>query len=244
MERAFKPMPKASAVDYVIEQLKDQLMQNTIKPGDKLPSELELCAQLGVSRGSVRSAMKVFEALGVIDIRAGDGTYVCDSISAKNFNPMIFSLLIMKPGFHDVVQFREKIELDIVDLIIKDPHLTEQVLPKLEMNLKDLYFLQQNNATPEEFFKSEEDFHGILASGCNNVIFETVYRYIFEFFSLDILCSHMRQRYGAVAVNDHTGIYQAIKNQDFSMAKQAIHNSAKSWTELTKNTQLEEKEGD
>lgn len=240
MENNFKPMSKGSAVDYVIEQIKDRLMRNVIKPGDKLPSELELCAQLGVSRGSVRSAMKVFETLGVIDIRVGDGTYVRDSISSQNLNPLIFSLLILKPGFHDIVQFREKLELDIVDLIIKDEQLTAQAVPKLEENLKNLYFLQQTNASPEAFFESDQEFHSILAKSCNNIIFETVYRYIFEFFSFEILYSHMKQSYGSVAANDHTRIYQAIKSQDFSMAKEAIHGSAASWVELTKNEPSEE----
>lgn len=234
MENTFKPMPRNSAVDYVIDQLKNQLMQNIIKPGDKLPSETELCANLGVSRGSLRSAMKVFETLGVVDIRVGDGTYVCDSVSSKNLNPLIFSLLILKPGFEDIVQFREKIELDIVDLIIKDAQLTEQILPRLEANLKDLYFLQQTNASPDKFFENEQEFHYLLANGCQNIIFETVYHYIFEFFSFNILYAHMKQKYGEVAVRDHTKIYEAIRSQSFSTAKSAIHASSLSWVDLTK----------
>lgn len=234
MENLFTPMQKNSAVDYVIEQVKAQLLCGQILPGDKLPSESELCANLGVSRGSLRSAMKVFEALGVVDIRAGDGTYVCETISSKNLNPLIFSLLILKPGFRDIVQFREKIELDILELIIKDPSLTEQILPKLESNLQHLRFLQQTNASPESFFENEQDFHHILACGCGNLIFKTVYYFIFEFFGFDILYSHTKQEYGSVAARDHTRIYEAIKNQDFSMAKLAISESAKSWVELTK----------
>lgn len=234
MENMFTPMQKNSAVDYVIGQIKDQLMRNIIKPGDRLPSESELCANLGVSRGSLRSAMKVFETLGVVDIRAGDGTYVCDSISPKNLNPLIFSLLILKPGFENIVQFREKIELDILELIIKDTQLTAQIIPKLELNLEHLRILQQTNASPEKFFENEQEFHHILASGCANIVFETVYHFIFEFFSFDILYSHTKQEYGSVAVRDHTKIYEAIKNRDFSMAKLAINESAKSWVELTK----------
>lgn len=50
----------------------------------------------------------------------------------------------------------------------------------------------------------------------------------------------MKQSYGSVAANDHTNIYQAIKSQDFSMAKEAIHGSATSWVELTENEPTEE----
>ena len=232
MENLFTPMPKNSAVDYVIDQLKHQLMANLIKPGDKLPSEAELCANLGVSRGSLRSAMKVFETLGVVDIRPGDGTYVCTSISSKNLNPLIFSLLILRPGFKDVVQFREKMELDILELIIRDEQLTQAILPKLEENLRHLDHLRQEKASVEQFFDSEKDFHRILADGCGNLIFRSVYCFIFEFFSMDVLHSHMRQEYGSTAFRDHTQIYEAIKSRDFSMAKLAIKDSALSWVNL------------
>ena len=77
MENLFTPMQKNSAVDYVIEQIKAQLLCGQILPGDKLPSESELCANLGVSRGSLRSAMKVFEALGVVDIRSCENGVIC-----------------------------------------------------------------------------------------------------------------------------------------------------------------------
>ena len=228
-----EPMHKGSAVDFVINQIKDLLMRNIIKPGDRLPSETEMCERLGVSRGSLRSAMKVFEALGVVDIRVGDGTYVCSTLSAENLNPLIFSLLIVRPGFDDFVKFREKIELDILDLIMKDPELIKAILPKLEKNLEELHRMREDEATSTNaFWENEKEFHMILADGCNNIIFKTVYSFTFDFFSCYIEASHKRQEYCNIVCRDHQRIYKAILDRNFSASKTAIIESMESWVNL------------
>ena len=81
-----KPRTNISAPNYVIEEIRDALLNRSMKPGDRLPSELELAALYGVSRGSVRQAMKALEILGIVSIRPGDGTYVNTSISEKSLS--------------------------------------------------------------------------------------------------------------------------------------------------------------
>ncbi len=57
-------------------QLKNQLMAGVWKVGEKLPSENELCASLGVSRVTVRAAIQQLEILGLVETRHGDGNFV------------------------------------------------------------------------------------------------------------------------------------------------------------------------
>ena len=64
-----KASKRESAVDIVVNNIKQLLIDRRLKPGDKLPSELEISEGLGVSRGSVREAMKILSAFGLIDIR-------------------------------------------------------------------------------------------------------------------------------------------------------------------------------
>lgn len=64
------------AVDSALHGLRSLIADGTLRPGDKLPSEGELCEQLGVSRGSLREAIRMLSALGVLDTRHGSGTYV------------------------------------------------------------------------------------------------------------------------------------------------------------------------
>jgi len=233
MSDLFTPKVKASAVDYIVNQIKNLLITGKIKPGDKLPTEQEIADGLGVSRGSVRSAMKVFEAVGVIEIKVGDGTYVCTSLNSKSFNPMMFSLLILNPSLPMLSQFREKVEFDIIELIMNNKELSQKIIPLLEKNLEDFRKLQENDATTrEEFAENDKQFHHILSSSCDNVIFQTVYDYIFEFFFPHITDSHYRQSHGMVAGAVHKKIFEAIKTGDIALARVAVEEAVVAWYSL------------
>ena len=65
----FKKDKRESAVDIVVNNIKQLLIERKLKPGDRLPSELEISEGMGVSRGSVREAMKILTAFGLVDIR-------------------------------------------------------------------------------------------------------------------------------------------------------------------------------
>ena len=58
----FKKDKRESAVDIVVNNIKQLLIERKLKPGDRLPSELEISEGMGVSRGSVREAMKILTA--------------------------------------------------------------------------------------------------------------------------------------------------------------------------------------
>ena len=57
----------------------DLISRDVLKPGDRLPSERELCKRFGVGRSSLREALRSLAVMGIIDGRVGDGTFVSDS---------------------------------------------------------------------------------------------------------------------------------------------------------------------
>ena len=225
MSSLFVPKGSSSTTDYVINQMKELLITGKLRPGDRLPSEYELAESLGVSRGSVRSAMKVFEVCGIADIRQGDGTYISSGLNPKRFNPLFLSLALLAPDAMELTKFREKVELDIAELIIKDPSLTQAVLPKLKENLEEGKKLRAQGAPIEELATNDTSFHMLLAAGCGNIVFETVYHYILDFFFSSISSSYLYQNLGEVAMEDHQRIYDAISQGNYSMVKDAIVDS-------------------
>ena len=132
-----KPRTNILAPNYIIEEIRDALLNRRLKPGDRLPSELELAELYGVSRGSVRQAMKSLEILGVLTIRPGDGTYVNTTISEKSFNPLVFTLLISGFSDKEIADARYALDRDIFELYIDDEKRIETVLPLLEHNISE-----------------------------------------------------------------------------------------------------------
>ena len=73
---AIQKISRASIGDQVYQQMKDQIVNGEWKAGDRLPSENELAEQFGVSRVTVRGALQKLAALGLIETKLGDGSYV------------------------------------------------------------------------------------------------------------------------------------------------------------------------
>ena len=65
-----------AVTDEAIEKIKDMIVRGELSPGSRLPPEKDLAERLGLSRSSMREAVKALEVIRVLDVRRGDGTYV------------------------------------------------------------------------------------------------------------------------------------------------------------------------
>ncbi|MBV6508003.1 MAG: HTH-type transcriptional regulator LutR [Acidimicrobiales bacterium] len=77
--RQLHPLPKATVFEQVVQRLRSIIESGQIAPGERLPSEREFAESLGVNRSSVREALRVLEAAGLVDIQHGRGVFVRDS---------------------------------------------------------------------------------------------------------------------------------------------------------------------
>ena len=65
-----------AVTDEAIGKIKEMIVSGTLRPGDRLPKEADLAAELGMSPNSLREAVKALSLLNILDVRQGDGTYV------------------------------------------------------------------------------------------------------------------------------------------------------------------------
>ena len=227
-----KPQPHTSAPNHVIEQIQSALMEQRLKPGDRLPPEMELANLFSVSRGSVRQAMKALETLGVLTIRPGDGTYVNTSLSENNFNPLVFALLISQPSAKTIADARYALERDILELLLGQAEQVEKAIPLLEKNLDRHRKMLEEGASPEALAKNDLAFHRILSQGCGNMLLQIVYDYIMDAFEGQVVATTARQEGCDVTIRDHTTIIEALRIRSYPMAKQAAKDTVQSWYSL------------
>lgn len=222
---------RISAPNFVINQIKQGLLEHKLKPGDRLPSESELVELMGVSRGSVRQAMKALETLGVLSIRPGDGTYVNSTVSGNNFNLLIFALLIARPSRREIIDFRYALERDIFELIFENEDCIDGLLIKLEENIACHEKLLMEDAPVAELVKNDQRFHSLLAESSGNILFQTIYNFAMEYFGQYMLTTATRQNSlgSNYAVRDHQIIVEALRKRDFSAVKLAIKHSVNTW---------------
>ena len=135
---ASNPQPRIrqkTIVQQVMEQMKDFVASGALKPGDRLPTEIELAKSFGVSRSSIREALKIFSYLGVFDSQTKRGTILCDHSSISN-EALTWTFLLGEKDFDDLIELRKAIEqeawLMLCEIRAKDRAETQPIIDALK----------------------------------------------------------------------------------------------------------------
>lgn len=96
-----------SVTTKAIESIRVMIGSGELNPGDRLPPEQELADRLGVSRGSLREAVRALTQIKVLDVRRGDGTYVTSLAPSELLSSFVFAIeLLQSQGFEEVLEVR------------------------------------------------------------------------------------------------------------------------------------------
>lgn len=231
MENLFQMNKRESAVDIVINSIKELLFSRRLKPGDRLPSELEISEGLGVSRGSVREAMKILSAFGLIDIQVGNGTFVCETPTNSLLDSFLFSFFINNPNIDDIYEFRYIFEIDILEMVIKHFDENAEERKALKSNLDQLEVLIQNNAPQKDLNENDLAFHHLLGKASCNILTERVYNFIMDLMEPSISATHRRQN-GEIIYKIHKEIWDTIEKKAIDRIEQVISASTDTWATL------------
>ncbi len=228
------PKTNKSSADYVVNTIKELLLTKKIMPGDKLPSEMELAKMLSVSRGSVREAMKILSAFGIIEIKRGDGTYVSSNIDGKViFDPLLFSFILTQPGVDELKELRLILEKDVIRLVIKNATDEDiQELRKCQEAMETLKNDTKENFN-EELLRCEMEFHQIQGRITKNKLLEKIYNFVLEYFRPYIALGIQKHASGSLESKEtHQNILEAIEKRDPVAAEKAVESSVEVWTGL------------
>lgn len=241
MRNLFTSYKKQSTVDVVIGSMRQLLLTKKLLPGQKIPSENEICDGLGVSRGSVREAMKILAAFGIVEIKVGDGTYIPTEPKPAIIDPLLFSFLIHDPDIQQVTEFRQFLELDVVELILAHKGQNDREVRLVEENLAHLEELRRRRADTEAFADNDMDFHRLLGRAACNKLIQRIYEFALDFLENTIRETHQRQEYGEVAYETHRQIVEAISENNPGLARKAIFHSVDAWRDLQAKGKVEGK---
>ena len=96
-----------SVTTKAIDKIREMIAAGELGPGDRLPPELKLAEQLGVSRGSLREAVRALSQINVLDVRRGDGTYVTSLEPSELLEGLIFAVeLLQARDLTEVIEVR------------------------------------------------------------------------------------------------------------------------------------------
>lgn len=172
-----KSLQNDSIVTRIVDQITQAIINGELHPGDKLPTEISLCSTFGVGRNSVREAIKILEAYGVVYIKRADGTFINDSYSQKMLDPMLYGILLQKKSFAEIMQLRKVLDIGIMQTMI--PSIAADNLTLINNSFKTLSeAITQRNPNCREVLQADIDFHMAITQAANNDLLLSMYSYV------------------------------------------------------------------
>lgn len=149
------------------EQIKRLILKRGLHPGDAIPTETELCEELGVSRSSVREAIRMLATLDIVEVRHGHGTVVGEMSLAPLVETLVFRGVLF-PGndlaaLREVVDLRRAFDLSLADRIVSAHRgRTDTSLARLVAQMR----VHADNEEP--FLLEDRQFHTELLAPVGN----------------------------------------------------------------------------
>jgi len=172
-----KPIKNGSVVDMVMDRITDAIITGQYKPGDKIPTEEKLSAALGVARNSVREAVKVLVALGVLEIRRADGTFVARGYSEHMFHSALYGMIVEGSAIQDIIELRRIFEEGVTQIAIARGTLEDmELVGRRRDELIEL--LNSYGGDIEAIIQSDVAFHQSIEAAAHNALLPNVSRVI------------------------------------------------------------------
>ena len=150
--------------DRIIAQIRDIILSGQLNPGDKVGSEKELIAQFEVSKATLREALRVLEALGLIEIRKGlsGGVFIAKVDMKTTIHSIMNFLRFESVSIEDITMIRYFLEPSIAEMVAST--ITEDDIQKLKANI------ESGTGEPNPDFPKGITFHRYLARLTHNPI--------------------------------------------------------------------------
>ena len=126
MSLLFNEVKKRSVSETIVEQVKQLILQGRLEPGQKLPSERALAEQLNVGRSSVREGTSALIALGIVEIRPGEGVFVREDFPRSTLESVEWSSLLLNGRSTDLIEARVAVEVATARLAAQRASVADQ----------------------------------------------------------------------------------------------------------------------
>ncbi len=205
-----------SMAEVVEIKLREYFKIKQFKPGDPLPTEMEIADALDVSRNVVREALSRFKMLGMIETKKKKGMFMSNPDILGALERVLDPLIIDNTTLQDIFELRLVLEMGMADLLF---------LRKNDTDIKILEEIaaSEENAEKEFIIKNEINFHGKLYEMTGNTTLKRFQNMLLPIF--DYVISHeINRKRGKIS---HTDLVKILKNGSATDFKSAMYEHLK-----------------
>jgi DNA-binding FadR family transcriptional regulator len=207
--------PEQRLYRVVADRIQALIREQRIEPGERLPSERDLAAQLSVSRASLREALLALELGGAIEVRGGSGVYVSHLVAAPDT-----SLPEAGPGPFEVLSARRLIEAEIAAIAARVA--TDSAIDEILVAVEEM---ERQHANQSHNELADRNFHLAIARATGNSALVGAMEYLWD--QRGRLWHKLKEHFQTEelsdeTLSDHRSILAAIAAHDPAAAKRAM----------------------
>jgi GntR family transcriptional regulator, transcriptional repressor for pyruvate dehydrogenase complex len=208
----FERIESQRIYQQIVEQISNMIREGTLEPGDRLPPERQLAEEFGVSRAAVREALSALGFMGLVEVRAGEGTFV-RSVTAEGLVSPLALLLTME---RDEAMGRELLELRAA-LEAETAYLAAQRREEEDVSHMEAALIKMGRAMADGELGADADgeFHRAITVAAGNGLLVQVMRTLTD--SMTESLRDYRERLlripamDRMLLDEHQGILEAIR---------------------------------
>ncbi len=209
MASVFKPVKKENVTIKIQNSILELIHKGVIQPGDKLPSERELCLELEVSRASLRESIEGLSSVGVLT-KKNDGVYISENIGDVIRKPLNFLAQIHGFSIDELYETRICIETQIIRLV------TARATPEDIRCLEEIVKMTDKASDTREKRIVSGEFHRALAEITHNRVLIAVFSGLYD------LIQETKRDDTLESVSYHHVLLEQIKKRDPDAAAEAM----------------------
>ena len=201
--------------EQVAQRIKDYILEEKLKSGDKLPTETALAREMGVARSTVREAIKRLESQNILTVRHGAGSFVTDQPGLAD-DPLGLDFIEDKERLaFDLLEVRNIIEPAIAALAAR--HATPEDIAEMESlyNLMEYHILHG-----QDYLDEDMKFHRTIARASGNLVAPQLAPIITA--SVEVFTEGTHRTLLQETLDTHKAVLEAIKCGDSTWARDAL----------------------
>jgi DNA-binding FadR family transcriptional regulator len=227
---SLKAVSRTTLGEQVALQLAEMISEAHWAPGRKLPPESQLCESLNVGRSTLREALKSLAFVGMVRMRAGDGTYVAEGSGRILDRVMAKGLLKTEKDLSDVCETRVLLETELAALAAK--RATAQDRKRLRTLGVELEASLAGTGKP--YFQLDVEFHLAIAEASHNTVLQRLLADIRELLTEWIAKSQEFPGELESAQSHHTRILNSILKGDAETARREMRHHIETFQKASK----------
>lgn len=216
-KKAFHIVRKTRVSKEIIDQVRDLIASGRLNPGDRLPSERELAQTFGVGRSTVREAIRAMESMGLVETRAGEGTFLAGPASRNPRDPLMAALFSAWDTQLKLFEVREVLEPGLAGLAAR--RATPEQIERLRSVLRDQ---EEKVKRGQAYMQEDTSFHFLIAEATGNEALVRIMDGLMDLLRQTRETSWQRSGRPARSLKQHLAILEAIEDRNPRVAERRM----------------------